>query len=442
MSHARTAAPTTDESPRLGALRATLDAGDRSAVDRFWRDASATGTPLVEELPGAPDERLVTFLWRQDRPVEGVYALVNRVTDKHLAPRGMMRRLPDTDVWRVTLRLPVGLRCTYRIHPFGPGDPQLGPDGPRSGSSRGLPDDRSDPLNRHAAGPFGSLLEIGEPPSLADWLAPAAPSPGAGRTETFDLRGGDGETYRVRQFVPGPAVPGAGDGPPALLVVLDGEQWFDRFGIVPALASAVAAGRVRPVSVVGVEAGADTAARMRQLGANRRFVDVLADDLLPAVRARLPHPPARRDTVLCGQSLGGLTALVTALHRPDAFGTVLAHSASTWWRPGMTARPRATPPGEDTWLYEQAVAAPLNDVRIRVDVGSNEGTMTGDLRRLHTALRSRGFDSCLHVYAGGHDHACWAAALTAGLAEAAPPAAHPTAHPAARSSCGHRHSGM
>ncbi|GAA2342084.1 alpha/beta hydrolase-fold protein [Streptomyces kunmingensis] len=402
------------ESPRLTRLLGEVHARGREALDLFWRELAQEGAPLVEPVPGAPQERLVTVVWREDRPVAGVYLLANRVTDKHRARRGMMRRLDGTDVWYVSLRLPLGLRCGYRIHPFGPDDPHLTPDGPRSGSSRGLPDDRMDPFNRHADGPFGSLIELDGAPSLTEWTEAAAPSP-AGRTDAFDFTAADGTGYRVRRFVPdtGPSA-GAGLG---LLVVFDGEQWFDRYGITGAVTSAVAAGRIPPLAVLGIEAGADPAARMRQLGASTPFIDMLTDELLPAVTAELPGWAGPRRTVLCGQSLGGLTALATALRRPAAFGTVLAHSASTWWRPGMTGRPQAAADGSETWLYEQASAAPVGDVRVRVDVGCNEGTMVDDLHRLHKLMEARGFDISLNVYTGGHDHSCWAAALIDGLAD-------------------------
>ncbi|WP_328634129.1 alpha/beta hydrolase-fold protein [Streptomyces sp. NBC_00356] len=369
---------------------------------------------MVEPVQDASGVRLVTVVWREDRPVEGVYLLANRVTDKHRVRHGMMRRLEGTDVWYVSLRLPLGLRCGYRIHPFAADDPHMTPDGPRSGASRGLPDDRMDPLNRHAGGPFGSLIELDGAPSLAEWPATPGSAAEVGRSEAFDFAAADGSTYRVRQFVPELGDTGP---PPGLLVVFDGELWFDRYGITAAVTAAVEAGRIPPMAVVGIEAGADAAARMRQLGADPHFIDMLADELLPAVTKDLPGGPDPRNTVLCGQSLGGLTALATALRRPDAFGTVLAHSASTWWRPGMKARPGPPAEGAETWLYEQAAEAPAGDLRIRMDVGSNEGTTVDDLHRLHALMAGRGFDVSLHVYTGGHDHACWAAALIDGLAE-------------------------
>ncbi|MFD7710211.1 alpha/beta hydrolase-fold protein [Streptomyces sp. NPDC059786] len=397
-------------SPRLARLLHETRTEGSAALDRFWRELADEGAPLVEPVPGAPEERLVTVVWREDRPVSGVYVMANRVTDKQHARRGMMRRLDDTSLWYVSLRLPLGLRCAYRVHPFGPDDPHLTADGPRAGSARGLPDDRTDPFNRHATGPFGSMIELSGAPSLAEWLT--GPRTTGGRTDAFGFTAADGTAYRVRRFVPATGGP---DTELGLLVVFDGERWFDRYGITGAVTAAVEAGRMPPTAVVGIEAGATPEERMRQLGASPRFIDTLADEILPTVTKALPRWAGTGRTVLSGQSLGGLTALAAALRRPEAFGTVLAHSASTWWRPGMTARPRVIAPGADTWLYEQATAAQVGDVTIRMDVGSNEGGMVDDLRALHSLMAARGFDVSLHVYTGGHDHCCWAAALMAGL---------------------------
>ncbi|MGI5452415.1 alpha/beta hydrolase-fold protein [Streptomyces sp. CA-249302] len=415
-----TAAPSV-ASPRLRRLLSQVRARGDSALERFWREVADEGAPLVEGVAGAPEERLVTVVWRQDRPVEGVYLLANRVTDKHLAPRGMMRRLDGTDLWYVSLRLPLGLRCSYRIHPFTADDPHITSRGPRRGTARGLPDDRSDPLNHRAGGPFGSMIELDGAPSLTEWHTEPHPAPG---TDTFGLLTADGTTYRVRRFVPvtgsgTEAGTRAGTEPAArlpLLVLLDGEKWFDQYGVTSALTAAVAAGRIPPMAVLGIEAGADTAQRMRQLGANPRFIDALADEVVPAVTADLPGWAGPRRTILCGQSLGGLTALAAALRRPTAFGTVLAHSASTWWRPGMNTRPQELESGRDTWLHEQAAAVPVGEVSIRMDVGSNEGTILDDMSSLHALMSARGFTASLNVYSGGHDHCCWAAALVDGLA--------------------------
>jgi len=51
-------------SPRLTALRKELAAGDKTALEKFWREVEQRGTPLTETIEGDDKHLLVTFLWR------------------------------------------------------------------------------------------------------------------------------------------------------------------------------------------------------------------------------------------------------------------------------------------------------------------------------------------------------------------------------------------
>jgi predicted alpha/beta superfamily hydrolase len=59
------------------------------------------------------------------------------------------------------------------------------------------------------------------------------------------------------------------------------------------------------------------------------FLDMLAQEALPSVAARVPLDRARM--ALFGHSLGGLAALYTLLTRPTMFQTFVAFSPSIWW---------------------------------------------------------------------------------------------------------------
>lgn len=407
-------------SPRLRRLRQEVRRLGDAALDPFWAEVAESGSPLIEPLPDAPAQRLVTVLWRQRGEHAGVFALINRITDKDKARRGLMHRLPGTDVWFVSFRAPGDLRAAYSLYPFGGKDPYFGPDGDHRVDTREIGRHAiADPLNRRARGPmgeaFGSLIELDGAPSLDEWTH-RPDRPVAGTRRRFEFRAHDGETYRVQEFVPAASESGSGLG---LLVVLDGEVWFDRFDIPAAISAGVAAGRFRPAAVVGVESG-DAGNRAIQLGANPAFVSMLADDLVPHVTQAWPDWAGPRRTVLCGQSLGGLTALVAA-ERADVFGAVLAHSPSIWWRPGTTSRPSSMSHATESWLYERYAALPVSQVRIRLAVGSNEGAMVTHLERLHRLMRERGFDADLAIYTGGHDWSCWATAIIDGLTAADSP---------------------
>jgi enterochelin esterase family protein len=116
-------------SPRLTALRTALADGDGAAVERFWAEVEAQGTPLVEPAPppAGPDESdplaapgaapagqvLVTFLWRGGAATENV-VVVGPLGHREPAD-GRMARLPGTDVWYRTERLHAAARTVYRL---------------------------------------------------------------------------------------------------------------------------------------------------------------------------------------------------------------------------------------------------------------------------------------------------------------------------------------
>jgi len=51
-------------SPRMAALDQALAEGPAQALEQFWQEIAQHGSPLVEPALDQPQERLVTFLWR------------------------------------------------------------------------------------------------------------------------------------------------------------------------------------------------------------------------------------------------------------------------------------------------------------------------------------------------------------------------------------------
>jgi hypothetical protein len=61
-------------SPRISTLQRALEVGDTAALDTFWHDIAATGTPLIEPIPDRDDVALVTFVWRAEDTTTHVVA--------------------------------------------------------------------------------------------------------------------------------------------------------------------------------------------------------------------------------------------------------------------------------------------------------------------------------------------------------------------------------
>ncbi|EBB1736760.1 TPA: esterase family protein [Salmonella enterica] len=392
-------------------LRRQLAAGSQVDASHFWREANSLALPLVTAINGADDEREVTFLWRAASPLRGVYVRLNRVTDKDNVAKGMMTQLPTTDIWHLTLRLPASYCGSYtmvEIPPETPGETVL-----QLGSRFASIVGKADPLNSAPGinvrgNAQESVLALDHAPAQEEWSGCRAY---AGQLFTSEHRLA-GQRRRVRLYLPDvPVVQ-----PLGLLVLTDGEIWFDHLGVSAAIDAAIRSGRIAPVAVLGID-NINARERIAILGGRRELVLDIAERLLPALRAKYPERrwADRTQTVLAGQSLGGVTALMAARHAPESFGLVLSHSPSMWWTPDNCNRPDHFSAEERSWVSEHVLSAPSPAVRMHLCVGSLEGSTVPQVKQLHEKLRAAGVESHYSVYTGGHDYAWWRGALIDGL---------------------------
>lgn len=392
-------------------LRRQLAAGSQVDASHFWREANSLALPLVTAINGADNEREVTFLWRAASPLRGVYVRLNRVTDKDNVAKGMMTQLPTTDIWHLTLRLPASYCGSYtmvEIPPETPGETVL-----QLGSRFASLVGKADPLNSAPGinvrgNAQESVLALDHAPAQEEWSGCRAY---AGQLFTSEHRLA-GQRRRVRLYLPDvPVVQ-----PLGLLVLTDGEIWFDHLGVSAAIDAAIRSGRIAPVAVLGID-NINARERIAILGGRRELVLDIAERLLPALRAKYPERrwADRTQTVLAGQSLGGVTALMAARHAPESFGLVLSHSPSMWWTPDNCNRPDHFSAEERSWVSEHVLSAPSPAVRMHLCVGSLEGSTVPQVKQLHEKLRAAGVESHYSVYTGGHDYAWWRGALIDGL---------------------------
>ncbi|ODS56178.1 MAG: hypothetical protein ABS36_07140 [Acidobacteria bacterium SCN 69-37] len=404
------------ESPRL-------EAGSSStAVAQFWARIARDGAPLVEPLDAA--RQLVTFLWRgtdTTRNVRLFWSVRLVGTDTP-----WLTRLPGTDIWYKTTRLPRGTRLSYQFVP----DLDVAAGQSRDALRRAiLAGAQPDPLNSRqwsndpSAGGSGvaSILELDGAPRPS-WQPLPGPRPAGALTWQRVTSATLDNTRDVA--VVRPADAGRTTARPwRLLVLLDGES-YARAVDVPAMLAALAAdGRIAPTMAVLV-ANATSTSRADELTANPRFTRFLADELLPWIRARHPVSAAARDVIVAGSSYGGLAATAAALERPDAFGNVISLSGSFWWAPERDAGPPASrnPFAEANAMAQRVIAWPRRDVRFYLAAGLLEAGTTDEgsgildtTRHLRDVLRLKGHDAIAREFAGGHDYLAWIDRLADGL---------------------------
>lgn len=161
--------------------------------------------------------------------------------------------------------------------------------------------------------------------------------------ETFTLQSAVlGEMRRINVYTP-PAYGAAGAASFPVLYMPDGGLREDFPHVAAAVDSAIRAGEMRPVIVVGIEntqrrrdmtgptrVASDSAIAPR-VGGSAAFRRFIAGELMREVRQRYR---VNDETAIIGESLAGLFVLETFFLEPELFDSWIALSPSLWWNDG------------------------------------------------------------------------------------------------------------
>jgi enterochelin esterase family protein len=197
-----------------------------------------------------------------------------------------------------------------------------------------------------------------------------------------------------------------------LLLTFDGGEYVSSIHAPIILDNLIAAKRIAPMIAVFV--GSADNQRDVELGGNERYVQFLATELLPPIRAKYHIADSPRGNVVAGSSLGGLAAAFMANKHPEIFGNVLSQSgAFMFGAPGESKPERLT---------REIEGAPKRDVAYYLEAGiyENERQENGvDLltsnRHLRDALTTKGYRVTYDEFAGGHSDLNWRSGFSRGL---------------------------
>ena len=419
-------------SPRIEELRRAVSTADRAAADEalaaFWVEVRSAGSPLVE--PGGPEhphELLVTFLYQS---AADTHVLVLADFGDYV-PHMTLERLPETDVWFRSLRLPDDARFLYELSVDDPAYPFT------AGATVGWPSaTRPDPLNPRqyddAKPQIFSLVELPRAPSL-ELSTPDESVPHG----TLDERGEVlksaifGNERKVFLYTP-PDYRGEGAEPYPLLVFP--ASYIHQVRLTVILDNLIARRRIPPVVAVLVgfppHAG-DGNLQDQEAGGGPEFADFIAQELLPWVRERVNVTTDPRGVVIGGASAGGHSAACVALRHPEAVGNVIAQSGAFWRGIGQTAAYWGDPARDEgrEGFARLAASSPLAThdgvpVRFELTIGrlecgaafsADSVSMLHASRHVRDVLQAKGYPVTLRESNGGHDPYNWEASLPAAL---------------------------
>jgi enterochelin esterase-like enzyme len=345
-------------SPRLLALRDRLTSGDRTALDKFWKEISEQGAPIIEPAADRDHDMLVTMLWRAREETRNVFVFRLGDVSKPMA------RLLDTDLWYKTFRLQKGARFIYQFAANLP-DPK-----DWRGITRfegALRNDSLNPFqfaehynefNPYEGNSFSAVELPSAEPQSWNVVRPNVPT---GRVQRDKFRSKLlGNERPIWIYTPHGYA--AGKKPYGLLVLTDGGQYVNTARVATTLDNLIAAGLIPPLVAVMVE----NPDRWRELSCNSSYADFLAQEIVPWARANYHATDRPEQTIIGGTSLGGLQAAYVGLKHAEVFGNVLSQSGAFGWKPDGEKEPE--------WLNRQFAASPRLPLHFSLEAGLLEGT--------------------------------------------------------------------
>ncbi|HKQ79608.1 MAG TPA: enterochelin esterase [Blastocatellia bacterium] len=399
------------DSPRLAALAKEIKAGNRDAIEAFWRELKDKA-PLVEPVVGDEKRLWVTYVWRGDGDVKRVDVMGG-------APAGAdfwkpLARLMDTNIWYRTERLPNDARFTYTfVINFDKPEP-----GDKGAMMKIVSQTRRDPFNPRAfpSPPNSTIVELPAAPPQP-WIKPL-PGASPGEVKFHKIKSEIlKEDRAIRVYTP-PGYDPKGK-PCGLLIFFDGETVPLIIPLPTTLDNLIARDKIPPMVAVMVNS---QATRSRDLACSGQFADFLAKELVTWARANFNISADPKQTVVSGFSLGGLAAAYSGLRYPEVFGNVLSQSGSFWYFDGWNESADLLAGNvfmDSGWLTRQFAKFPRLPLRFFMEVGTLEQgipvNMVLENRRLHDVLVAKGYPVTYSEYNGGHDMLCWRGSLADGL---------------------------
>jgi enterochelin esterase-like enzyme len=394
------------ESPRLRELARALDAGDTHALEAFWQTLGSTHAPLIEDVPGHPQDVLYTFLWHARPDQVALNVLFNGWFPLHQSGGfDSFTRLRASDLWYTSYTLTRSAHLRYEL---------IAPKGWHDSADRVsyfTMDNREyetfhDPLNPGIIDWNGTVVSYAQGPEArsSPYLNKCVGTVG-GSLETLEMNSRIlGNTRTLRVYLP--AHYAGGTRSYGLLLAYDGNQYTMGVPTPTILDNMIDAGALRPLVAVFLE----SPDRDHEFPPNDAFQRFVAEELLPKLRAHYRLSRDQRRSAVLGSSYGGLAATYTALSHPELFGNVISQSGSYAWSPpapGLPSTPRALGP-DSMWLIKHVAQMKRQNVRFSLDVGIWEGSgMLLANRVMHSTLIGKGYDVTYLEADGTHSSFYW-----------------------------------
>lgn len=215
------------------------------------------------------------------------------------------------------------------------------------------------------------------------------------------------QDYLVDVFISGQAVQKT----LPLVIFLDGQVWSRELSILSEIRDLTNLKKIRPAAYVFIHS-LNSQQRRQDYGCHDVFSQALVSELLEILLEQYSFISTTNIT-LCGQSLGGLCALHSALLFPKVFTSLILQSGSYWWSDFSNSALGRNHTGNFLELLNLSHPLPKT-TQIYISAGTYETDMRDDAHQLYQQLQSFNQVS-FRTFSGGHDAVNWRADLLKAL---------------------------
>jgi len=189
-----------------------------------------------------------------------------------------------------------------------------------------------------------------------------------------------------------------------LIILLDGQIWSRELSLLPEIQHLTVSYKIRPAVYVFVHS-LNSQQRQRDYGCHDLFCQALLNELIEQLIQKYTFI-SHQNITLCGQSLGGLCALYSALLYPDIFQRLILQSGSYWWSDFSKSALAKEHIGNLLEFVKKSPNALSQKAQIYISAGIYETDMQEDALQLYQQLQAFN-DVSFDCFAGGHDPVNW-----------------------------------
>lgn len=364
----------------------------------WWNTVKKLGSPLVNLQK---NKALCTFIWRSSELKESLFVYIDIYSQSPSIYQKWNRfsRIAETDVYFFEIELPLAWAGSYVVVTASEEAPETDCAAKRRAwwQTQLKQSAQIDPFNQHRFY-TGHLARYINQIQLENTKSLIADCP---ITKTFQWSSRlCQQDYLVDIFISHQST--QEDLP--LIILLDGQIWSRELSIIPDLQHLTDSNKIRPAVYVFVHS-LNSQQRQQDYGCHDAFSQALVYELIETLLKEYSFI-SKTNITLCGQSLGGLCALHSALLFPTIFTSLILQSGSYWWSDFSNSTLGQKYNGNILELLQNLSDQLSKTTRIYISAGTYETDMRDDALQLYQQLQSFNQVS-FHTFQGGHDVVNW-----------------------------------